>query len=88
MYNHDPEPPANPPLPGKPLDQLQVSEARHVLLHVSQSCSDLRTALSAMSARSDQQQLVTSERVARQIGYLADDLGTLAAKLGGPEQER
>lgn len=83
MFDHDPPPPVNPSLPGKPLDQLQVVEARHVLLYVAQEAQGLRTALGAMFARPDQQRLVTTEKVQRGVQALIDDLETLREKLGG-----
>lgn len=83
MLNHDPAPPVDPPLPDRPLDQLQVVEARHVLLHVAQEAQGLRTALGAMFARNDQHQLVTTEKVTRGIQALGDDLDNLVRTLGG-----
>jgi hypothetical protein len=83
MFDHDPAPPANPPLPDRPLDQLQVVEARHVLLYVAQQAQGLRTTLGAMFARTDQQQLVTTEKVQRGVQALIDDLADLCEKLGG-----
>jgi hypothetical protein len=86
MFNHDPVPPANPPLPDRALDQLQVVEARHVLLYVAQEAQGLRTALGAMFAHTDQQRLVTSEKVQRGVQALIDDLESLREKLGGPRE--
>lgn len=82
MFDHDREPPETP-LPDRPLDQLQVVDARHVLLYVAQQSQGLRTALGAMFARTDQQQLVTTGKVQRGVQALIDDLEELKRKLGG-----
>jgi hypothetical protein len=83
LYDHDSPPPADPPLPDKSLDQLQVVEARHVLLYVAQEAQGLRTALGAMYARTDQQRLITTEKVVHGIQALIDDLESLRETLGG-----
>lgn len=88
IRDHDPAPPADPYLPDRPLDQLQVVEARHVLLYVAQEAQGLRTALGAMTARTDQQRLVTTEKVQRGVQALIDDLQELNRALGGHDEER
>lgn len=82
MFNHDPAPPANPPLPDRALDQLQVAEARHALLYIAQEAQGLRTALGAMFAHTDQQRLITTEKAQRGVQALIDDLETLRDTLG------
>lgn len=83
LYDHDPPPPADPQLPDNPLDQLQIVEARHALLYVAQEAQGLRTALGAMYARTDQQRLITTEKVQRGVQALIDDLESLRETLGG-----
>jgi hypothetical protein len=81
VYDHDPAPPTDPPLPDRPLDRLQIVEARHVLLHVAQSATSLRTTLGAMYARSDQRQLIATEKVQRGVQELIDELEELKTRL-------
>lgn len=82
IRDHDPAPPANAPLPSAPLDKLQAVEARHVLLHVAQEATTLRTTLAAMFAHAETRKLLATEKVQRGVQSLIEELEELQRTLG------